>query len=259
MSFIQTVFLGAIAGFTIYLGLPVGRVKKMSEKARAFLSMTSAGILIFLFFDIFRQLSEPIETSLSKSGFSSGFVILLLIFIAGFGFGLLGLIFFEERFMRLHPATDKVLSPTYLALMIAIGIGLHNFSEGLAIGQSAGRGEIGFAALLIVGFGLHNATEGFGIVGPLVGQERPSWGFLGLAGLIGGGPTFLGTMVGYYFISDAMSVLFLSLAAGALVYIIGALFHMNWRSAIRTWAGLGIFFGFLFGFLTDLILTAAGV
>ena len=259
MSFIQTVFLGAIAGLTIYLGLPLGRVKKISEKARAFLSMTSAGILIFLFFDIFRQLSVPIEASLRQSGLNSNFALLFLIFVAGFGFGLLGLIFFEERFMRLRPATDKVISPTYLALMIATGIGLHNFSEGLAIGQSAGRGAIGFATLLIIGFGLHNATEGFGIVGPLIGQDRPSWGFLGLAGLIGGGPTFLGTMLGYFLVSDAMSVLFLSLACGALVYIIGALFHMNWRSAIRNWAGLGIFLGFLFGYMTDLILTAAGV
>jgi ZIP family zinc transporter len=143
--------------------------------------------------------------------------------------------------------------------MIAIGIGLHNFSEGLAIGQSAGRGEIAFAALLIVGFGLHNATEGFGIVGPLVGENRPSWGFIGLAGLIGGGPTFIGTIVGYYFLSDAMFVLFLSLAAGALVYIIGELFNLNRRPETKFPAGWGLFLGFLIGYFTDLILTIAGV
>ena len=143
--------------------------------------------------------------------------------------------------------------------MIATGIGLHNFSEGLAIGQSAGRGEIGFAALLIIGFGLHNATEGFGIVGPLVGENRPSWRFIGLAGLIGGGPTFLGTIVGYFFLSDAMFVLFLSLAAGALVYIIGELFNLNRRPETKFPAGWGIFIGFLIGYFTDLILTIAGV
>src|SRR5260221_5642160 len=99
--------------------------------------------------------------------------------------------------------------------MIASGIGLHNFSEGLAIGQSAGRGEIAFAAVLIIGFGLHNATEGFGIVGPMIGKEQPSSAFLGLAGLIGGGPTVIGTLVGHYFVSTAMSILFLALAAGA--------------------------------------------
>jgi ZIP family zinc transporter len=185
--------------------------------------MTSVGILIFLFFDIVGQLSEPIEEALTQANFAQ-FLVLLLIFIIGFGIGLMGLIAFEKQFIRLRADANKVLSPTRLALLIASGIGLHNFSEGLAIGQSAGSGEIAFAAILIVGFGLHNATEGFGIVGPLMGKERPTWGFLGLAGLIGGGPTFLGTMIGYYFVSSVMSVLFLSLAAGALVYIIGDLF-----------------------------------
>ena len=81
-------------------------------------------------------------------------------------------------------------------MVIALAIGLHNFAEGLAIGVSAKAGAIGLATVLIIGFGLHNATEGFGIVGPL-GGVRPSWSWLGRAGLIGGGPTFLGTIVGY--------------------------------------------------------------
>ena len=258
MDFFQTTLLGAFAGLTIYLGLPVGRIKGLSEKARSFLSMTSAGILIFLFFDIFHQLTEPIEAALNQASYSE-FAVLLAIFTLGFGAGLLGLIVFEQRIIRFRAAASQVLSPSRLALMIATGIGLHNFSEGLAIGQSAGRGEIAFAAVLIVGFGLHNATEGFGIIGPLLGKERPSWGFLGLAGLIGGGPTFLGTMVGYYFVSTAMSVLFLSLAAGALVYIIGELFHVNWRAAVKSPAGWGLFAGFIFAYLTDLVLVIAGV
>ena len=84
-----------------------------------------------------------------------------------------------------------------LAMMIAIGIGAHNFSEGLAIGQSYVSGTIGLAIILIIGFGAHNATEGFGIAGPLTGLvKKPSIRFLILAGLIGGGPTFLGTVIG---------------------------------------------------------------
>ena len=258
MSFIQTVLLGAIAGFTIYLGLPVGRIKGMSEKSRSFLSMISVGILIFLFFDIFSQLSEPIKASLTQSNFA-GFFLLFGIFVVGFGAGLLSLIAFEQRFVRSAPVANQILPPAHLAMMIAAGIGLHNFSEGLAIGQSAGSGEIAFAAILIVGFGLHNATEGLGIVGPLTGAERPSWKFLGLLGLIGGGPTFIGTMIGYYFVSSAMSVLFLSLAAGALVYIIGELFRINWRSTIKWQASWGLLAGFLFAYLTDLVLVFAGV
>lgn len=248
--------LGAIAGFTIYLGLPVGRIKGMSDTARSFFSMISTGILIFLFLDIFGKVAEPIETTLREANLGE-FSAFLLIFIVGLGAGLLALIFFEKRFIRIKTA-GQILSPTRLALMIATGIGLHNFSEGLAIGQSAGRGEIAFATILIIGFGLHNATEGFGIVGPMMGKERPTWGFLGLAGLIGGGPTFLGTMLGYYFVSTAMSILFLSLAAGALVYIIGELFQANWRSATKMPASWGLLVGFLFAFLTDLVLVYAG-
>ena len=259
MSFFQTVFLGAIAGFTIYLGLPLGRIKGISEGARSFLSMTSAGILLFLLIDIFTKLSEPIKAAIVDNKNWGEFTILMTIFIIGFGIGLMGLIAFEHQFIKFRAVAGQALSPTRLALMIATGIGLHNFSEGLAIGQSAGRGEIAFAALLIVGFALHNATEGFGIVGPLVGGDRPSWAFLGLAGLIGGGPTFIGTMIGYYFLSSAMFVLFLSLAAGALVYIIGELLHINRRPGTKFQAGWGLFVGFIFGYLTDLILTIAGI
>lgn len=258
MNFVQTVLLGAIAGLTIYLGLPIGRIKSLPEKLRSFLAMTSAGILIFLFFDIFSQLSGPIEENLVARDWAQ-FSILLGIFIFGFGFGLLALIAFERRFIRARAGVTQALSPTKLALLIATGIGLHNFSEGLAIGQSAGSGELAFAAILIVGFGLHNATEGFGIIGPLAGKEQPSWGFLALAGLIGGGPTFLGTMLGYYMVSTAMSVLFLSLAAGALVYIIGEMFQMNWRSATKIPATWGVLAGFIFAYLTDLVLVSAGI
>jgi ZIP family zinc transporter len=107
--------------------------------------------------------------------------------------------------------------------MIATGLGLHNFSEGLAIGQSAVQGQIALASLLIIGFG---------IVGPLAGT-RPSWGFLGLMGLVGGGPTFLGTILGYSFVSQRISILFLALAAGAILFVIGELYHVARRAGLK--------------------------
>ena len=258
MGFTQTVLLGAIAGLTIFLGLPLGRIRRISANSRTFLSMASAGILLFLLIDIFTRLSEPIEDAITDGRITPEFLSLLAIFVVGFGIGLVGLIAFDQRFMRLHLGADQTQSQTRLALMIATGIGLHNFSEGLAIGQSSAQGEIALALLLIVGFGLHNTTEGFGIMGPLVGNEIPSWGFIGLAGLIGGGPTFLGTIIGYYFVSTDMFVLFLSLAAGALIYIIGEMFNLNRRPDSKLPAGWGLFIGFLIGYLTDLILTIAG-
>ena len=116
-----------------------------------------------------------------------------------------------------HRTWIEGLSPgKQLALLIAIGIGAHNFGEGLAIGQAAAASQISLAVTLIIGFGLHNATEGFGICGPMSGEgTRPSWAFLGLMGLIGGGPTFLGTVLGQAWSSEAVSVVFFTVAAGS--------------------------------------------
>jgi zinc transporter, ZIP family len=147
-----------------------------------------------------------------------------------------------------------------LAFLIAAGIGLHNFAEGLAIGQSAAADKISLAVLLVIGFGLHNATEGFGIVGPLAGeQERPSWALLGVLGLIGGGPTFVGTVVGQAFISEAVSVLFLSLAAGSILYVVIQLVGVALRSGHKEMLYWGVFLGLMAGFATDFVITAAGV
>ena len=140
-----------------------------------------------------------------------------------------------------------------------MGIGLHNFAEGLAIGQAAANSEIALATLLVIGFALHNATEGFGIVGPLAAQGvRPSWGWLALAGVIGGGPTFVGTIVGTAFTSELLSVAFLALAGGAILYVVGEILNsgrrMSWE--ITMW---GVLAGFLLGVATELVLVAAGV
>ncbi len=146
-----------------------------------------------------------------------------------------------------------------LALFIALGIGLHNFAEGLAIGQSAAAGEISLALVLIAGFGLHNATEGFGIVAPIAGESTlPSWGFLALLGLIGGGPTFLGTALGRVWVNSAVSVAFLTLAAGSILYVVIELLNVNRAFGFRRLVMWGILAGLLAGFVTDWVLVAAG-
>ncbi|TMB81825.1 MAG: zinc permease [Chloroflexi bacterium] len=149
------------------------------------------------------------------------------------------------------------IAPHTLALLIATGIGLHNFSEGLAIGQSAAVGAIQLAVVLIIGFGLHNMTEGFGIAGPLTGQ-RVSWKFIALLGLIGGGPTFLGSVVGIIFHSPEVFILFLALAAGAIIYVVAELLGVAKRFKSPELVMWGLLIGFLLGYVTDLLVTFAG-
>ncbi len=119
--------------------------------------------------------------------------------------------------------------------------------------------------MLVIGFALHNATEGFGIVAPLGGDvdergdiRRPSWGFLGAMALIGGGPTFVGTWIGHGFTSEAVSVVFLTLAAGSIIYVVCQLLGVAARANRMDLVATGLLIGLLAGFLTDAVVTAGG-
>ena len=144
-----------------------------------------------------------------------------------------------------------------VGMTIAAAIGLHNFAEGLAIGVSASTGEIGLATVLIVGFALHNATEGFGIVGPL-GDVRPTWGWLALAGLVGGGPTFIGSIVGYNVTSQPLELVFYAVSGGAILYVIGEVWNAMRRFGHRELGLWLLAVGFLVGIATDLIVVYGG-
>src|SRR3989442_6698484 len=223
MSQGTAVALGAIAGVTIFLGLPVARVRGLPKAVQCFLSAFATGILICSLWDILSHASGPVEKPLvaARTGSNTPFVLMAAIFAIGIGAGLLGLVYFNRAlFGRLQHA-DHTPSPRSLSLAIATGLGLHNLSEGLAIGQSARAGAIAFVGVLVAGFALHNITEGFGIAAPMTMEPKPaSWGFLGLAGLIGGGPTLISNPVGQLAASDYLLVAFLSLAAGDILYLL---------------------------------------
>jgi len=278
----QILVLGAIAGLTIFLGLPFGRIGRLPLAASTFLAATATGILLFLLWDVLAAGVEPVEDALTAAavdhtGGWGRFAWLAALLAGGFVVGLMSLVYFDELIARRRrnrgpysvgaavaveadAARVGILSPAQsLALMIATGIGLHNFSEGLAIGQSAASGEISLALMLVIGFGLHNATEGFGIVGPFAtSDERPSWGFLLLVGLIGGGPTFFGTLLGQTWVSEALSVAFLALAAGSILYVVIELLDVCRRAGRKRLVAWGLILGLVLGFGTDFVLVAAG-
>jgi zinc transporter, ZIP family len=285
LSFAETILLGALAGFTIYLSLPFGRLQIMSDRSRVGLAMFAVGVLAFLFVDIFEHaleiVEEPVEAVKDGEegiGEALGLVALLG---AGFAAGTAGLATLERWMRPDGPPRPPIAGGSVDALTvedaerleaeaestrrralqtgmtIAVAIGLHNFAEGLAIGVSASTGEIALATVLIIGFALHNATEGFGIVGPL-GSVRPSWGWLGLAGLIGGGPVFLGSMVGYNVTSQPLELAFYGLSGGAILYVIGEVWNGMRRYGHRE-VGLWLLSaGFLAGIATDLLVVYGG-
>jgi ZIP family zinc transporter len=276
-----TLMLGFVAAVTILLGLPLGRLRSPAPGLRMFLNATAIGILFFLVWDVLTHAWEPIDTALGGLHDGSGNLGPVIgygaLFLAGLSMGLLSLVGYEAWMSR-HQILDRpaggpgamAAAPELsgqrswtparrLALLIAVGIGLHNFGEGLAIGGSAAKGEIALATLLVIGFALHNATEGFGIVAPLAAAgDRPGWGFLLLMGFIGGGPTFLGTAIGHQYTSDALSVVFLTLAAGSILYVIIQLLGVAQRGGQRALLHWGLLSGLAAGFITDMVVTAGG-
>jgi len=278
----QTLLLGFIAGVTILVGLPVGRVRAPRPGLRQFLNAVAIGVLLFLVWDVLGHAYAPLDAALGRLRDGRAGIGPVLgygaLFFAGIGVGLLSLVYYERwlagraRPQSLGPGAmaSGELTRTRagvagwpaarrLSLLIAVGIGLHNFGEGLAIGGSAATGAIGLATILVIGFGLHNGTEGFGIVAPLAAAgDRPSWRFLLLMGLIGGGPTTVGTAVGRQFTSAAMSVVFLSLAAGSIAYVVIQLLGVAHKSGRKDLLYWGVLAGLAAGFVTDMIVTAAG-
>lgn len=287
VDFLGLLLLGAFAGLTIFLGLPLAVIQSVDSKKKGFLNAIAIGILIFLIVDVFSHAWESADETASSAvaGTASVGDALLALFamFGGIAIGLLGLTWYGTRYMKQSLVQSPIVGskmtggsasavgdkqelqllqqvdPYRLSLVIAVGIGVHNFSEGLAIGQSYASGAIGLAMTLVVGFAAHNATEGFGIAAPLTGlSKRPRYRFMILAGLVGGGPTFIGTAIGSLWTSAPVYILFLSIAGGALVYVTMLMYTAGRRQVTNDILMIGFFVGLLAGFITDLLVTLGG-
>lgn len=260
LSFGMTIVLGAIAGLTILLGLPIARMRNVSPATIGVLNAIAIGILVYLVVEIAGNATSPLVHAVQVwhgTGGSPAIAVWLAVaYVGGLFLGLVGLGALAMRMAKRAAANAQ--DPYVLAAVIAIGIGAHNFAEGLAIGASAASGATAIAIGLIIGFGLHNATEGFGIAAPLAGRVVPRWRILGLAGVVAGGPTFLGTVIGYEFHSQVLSVLFLATAIGALVFVIGELWSVLRRTGINALMTSALACGFVIALATEVILDLYG-
>jgi ZIP family zinc transporter len=272
------IVMGIIAGGTIFIGLPVGRLSARAAGLRAMLNAVTIGVLLFLLWDVLVHAVEPVEAALTAASVEHTaswwpFVGLGVLLFAGIAVSLVGLAAYDRwiaardsgsRSRRFEASAQGVLRlaepASRLAFLIAVGIGLHNFSEGLAIGQSAASGQLQLAVVLVIGFALHNATEGFGITAPMAASPvRPTWRQLALLGVIGGGPTLVGTLLGSVVVNDALGLVFLALAAGSIVYVLVQLIGVALKLSRSYTLYVGILIGLFAGFATDFIVTAAGV
>ncbi|HYT18527.1 MAG TPA: ZIP family metal transporter [Thermoplasmata archaeon] len=248
-------FLGLIAGLVpVYIGLaPLWIFKRLSVGWRTALVSFSAGILLFLFAEVTH---EGVELSAAAGSTPA-------LFVLGLGLGLLGpvaITHIRRRKMASQtpappsdtPSKPIVSAKLFTAQMIALGIGLHNLGEGLAIGAAYAAGVFGLTNLLVIGFALHNSTEGLGISGPIASTNRGARDPL-LLGFLAGSPTILGSMIGSLAYSPALGTLFFSAAAGALLYVIVELVKVTSTPESSKLVFVGIVIGMVLMFGTGLL------
>lgn len=241
----QLLSLGGIAGvIPVYLGIAAALLvtKVMDPAWESFLIGLSTGILTYLFFDLMHETVE-------LTGVHD--LVSWTIFVGSLLVSFVGLVAVEEHLQRRNP---PVINPLFLPFMIAVGMGLHNLGEGLAIGASYANGEWALNGLLVGGFALHNGTEGFGIMGP-VGRTPLSLKDTVLLGLLAGGPTCLGTVISGYAVSSYLSVAFYTLAAGSLLYVIVSLVALSYTTGHRLKTAMGMFIGVSVMFATGMALS----
>jgi zinc transporter ZupT len=186
---------------------------RLSSRGMEFLLALTIGLLVFLLVD---GAGEGVEAAGLLPESYQGLVLFAL---AGAGAYLVleGI----SAWLRARRSASEQRSGWVMALLIAVGIGLHNFGEGLAIGSAFALGEAALGTLLIVGFTLHNTTEGLAIVAPLARErERASIADLLKLGLIGGVPTIAGAWLGGFVYSPVWSVLFLAVGVGAIAQVV---------------------------------------
>ena len=243
-------YVGIIPIFLGFLWLPF--IKTLKERWYHFLLSLTVGLLLFIGFD---ALLESFELAHTVPSVFQGMMIILIGFVSTFLI-LLAISNNEKKKIQVKK-TGSLMSLSYL---IALAIGMHNFGEGLAIGSAYSIGELSLGVLLVVGFMIHNVTEGIAIVGPLANEVKELKHVIRhiiVLGIIAGGPTILGALIGGFSYSPMIAVLFLSIgAAAAFQVVIEVINHMKKEhidSLFTITNSTGVILGLLIMYITGLI------
>ena len=241
-------YVGIIPVMIGLLWLPF--IKRISKQKYHFFLALTVGLLLFLAIDSIEEAVEVSDENLASS--FNGTLLISTVTILSF----LGLYFTGNKLVE-KAGSSKFTKPVAIALMISIGIGLHNFGEGLAIGAALGMGSIAFSTFLIVGFALHNTTEGIAIAAPM-SRGKLMIGKLVAMGIIAGSPAIFGAWIGGFVYSPFTSVIFLAVGAGAIFQVIVVI--MKWIQEengqnLSTFAVVsGIAAGMLVMYLTSILI-----
>ena len=230
-------YVGIIPVMIGLLWLPF--IKRISKQKYHFFLALTAGLLFFLAIDSIEEALEISDESLAGS--FNGTLLVATVVVLSF----LALYYSGNKLVT-KADSSKLAKPVAIALMISIGIGLHNFGEGLAIGASVGLGSIAFSTFLIVGFALHNTTEGIAIAAPM-SRGKLMIGKLIALGLIAGSPAIFGAWIGGFAYSPFSSVVFLAVGAGAIFQVILVLLKWIKDEGDKTLSSAAVICGFAVG------------
>jgi zinc transporter ZupT len=232
-------YVGIIPVMIGLLWLPF--IKRISKQKYHFFLALTAGLLLFLAIDSIEEAVDVSDESLADS--FNGTLLVSTVVILSF----LGLYYSGNKLVQ-KASSSKLTKPVAIALMISIGIGLHNFGEGLAIGASVGMGSIAFSTFLIVGFALHNTTEGIAIAAPM-SRGKLMLGKLAAMGMIAGSPAIFGAWIGGFVYSPFTSVIFLAIGAGAIFQVIFVILKWVRDESDQKLSSFAVVSGFAVGML----------
>ncbi|MCH2405972.1 MAG: divalent cation transporter [Nitrosopumilus sp.] len=245
-SFDLVIFFAVIGTYVGIIPVMIGLlwlpfIKRISKQKYHFFLALTIGLLFFLAIDSIEEAIDVSDESLA--GIFNGTLLVATVIVLSF----LGLYYFGDKLVKKADSL-KITKPVAIALMISIGIGIHNFGEGLAIGAAIGIGSIAFSTFLIVGFALHNTTEGIAIAAPM-SRGKLMLGKLAAMGLIAGSPAIFGAWVGGFVYSPFTSVIFLAIGAGAIFQVIVVIMKWIREEGDKNLSSAAVVSGFAVGML----------